>query len=54
MYNLIDNTKPALVWATLTAAGTIHEHINIIGGIISIGYTLYKIIKDLKRKKDEQ
>lgn len=54
MDNLIDNTKPALVWVTCFVAGNIHENINILGGIISVGYTIYKIIKDLKkRKKDE-
>jgi len=39
MDNLIDNSKPALLWATLTIAGTITENINLIGGLISVGYT---------------
>ena len=55
MDNLIDNSKPALLWATLTIAGTITENINLIGGLISVGYTIYKIIKDLKKnKKDDK
>ena len=55
MDNLIDNSKPALLWATLTIAGTITENINLIGGLVSVGYTIYKIIKDLKkRKKDDK
>lgn len=51
--SLIDDTKPALVWASCLMIGTINENIHIISGIVSIGYTLYKIIKDFKNKKHD-
>ena len=51
---LLDDIKPALVWALFTAAGhTIHDSLHFIGGIVSIGYTFYKIFKDIKNSKND-
>ena len=54
MSNIIEDSKPALLWATLTAAGSLHYAINVVGGIVSIGYTIYKIYSDYKKNNENE
>lgn len=54
MSNIIEDSKPALLWATLTIAGSLHSTLNIVGGIVSIGYTLFKIYVDYRKNKNNE
>ena len=50
--NLIEDIKPTLVYAGCLMISSIEQNLNVIAGVVSIGYTLYKIISDLNKNKD--
>ena len=49
--NIIEDAKPTLLWLALTAVGNLQTNLSIISGILSIGYTCYKIYSDYKKNK---
>ena len=49
--NLFEDIKPIGVWIICTAAGAIQANVAIISGLLSIGYTCYKIVTDYKKNK---
>jgi len=52
MNNIFEDFKPTIVWAGCLVISNIEQNLNVIAGVVSIGYTLYKIISDIKKNKN--